>query len=115
MIQFQGLADKAARWLQNEQLMDRAQLAKFVDVYRTQPDADNQGWRGEYWGKMMRGGALVYAYTHDEDLYQVLTETVRDLMTTAEEDGRVSSYARGGEFDSWDLWCRKYVLLGSEY
>lgn len=115
MIQFQGLADKAARWLQKEQLMDRAQWAKFVDVYRTQPDADNQGWRGEYWGKMMRGGALVYAYTHDEDLYQVLTETVRDLMTTAEEDGRVSSYARGGEFDSWDLWCRKYVLLGSEY
>jgi len=115
MIQFQGLADKAARWLQKEQLMDRAQWAKFVDVYRTQPDADNQGWRGEYWGKMMRGGALVYAYTHDEDLYQVLTETVCDLMTTAEEDGRVSSYARGGEFDSWDLWCRKYVLLGSEY
>ena len=115
MIQFQGLADKAARWLQKEQLMDRAQWAKFVDVYRTQPDADNQGWRGEYWGKMMCGGALVYAYTHDEDLYQVLTETVRDLMTTAEEDGRVSSYARGDEFDSWDLWCRKYVLLGSEY
>ncbi len=115
MIKFQGLADKAARWLQQEQLTDRAQWAKFVDVYRDQPDADNQGWRGEYWGKMMRGGALIYAYTRDEELYDVLTETVRDMMTAAEADGRVSSYARGAEFDSWDLWCRKYVLLGSEY
>ncbi len=115
MIRLEGLADKAARWLQKEQLTDRAQWARFVDVYRDQPDAENQGWRGEYWGKMMRGGALIYAYTHDEELYDVLTETVRDMMTTAEEDGRVSSYAREGEFDSWDLWCRKYVILGSEY
>jgi len=115
MIRFEGLADKAARWLQKEQLTDAAQWAKFVDVYRYQPDAENQGWRGEYWGKMMRGGALIYAYTQDEELYSVLTETVRDMMTVAEADGRVSSYAREGEFDSWDLWCRKYVLLGSEY
>ena len=115
MIQFQGLADKAARWLQQEQLTDRAQWAKFVDVFRDQPDGTNQGWRGEYWGKMMRGGALICAYTQDETLYSVLTETVRDLMTAAEPDGRVSSYAREAEFDSWDLWCRKYVLLGCEY
>ena len=115
MIKLEGLADRAARWLQKEQLCDRTQWAKFVDVYRYQPDADNQGWRGEYWGKMMRGGALICAYTHDDELYAVLTETMRDMMTVAEADGRVSSYAREGEFDSWDLWCRKYVLLGSEY
>ena len=115
MIRLEGLADKAARWLEKEQLSDRAQWAKFVDVYRDQPDAENQGWRGEYWGKMMRGGALIYDYTRNEELYDVLTETVRDMMTTAEEDGRVSSYARDAEFDSWDLWCRKYVLLGCEY
>jgi len=115
MMRFEGLADKAARWLQKEQLCSAEQWAKFVDVYRYQPDADNQGWRGEYWGKMMRGGALIYAYTRDEALYSVLTDTMRDMMTVAEPDGRVSSYAREGEFDSWDLWCRKYVLLGSEY
>jgi len=115
MIRLEGLADKAARWLQKEQLTNAELWAKFVDVYRYQPDADNQGWRGEYWGKMMRGGALVYAYTRDEQLYQVLTDSIRDMMTVAEADGRVSSYAKEGEFDSWDLWCRKYVLLGSEY
>ena len=115
MMHFSGLADKAARWLQTEQLCDAQLWAKFVDVYRQQPDADNQGWRGEYWGKMMRAGVLVYQYTRDEKLYEVLTGAIRDMMTVAEKDGRVSSYAREGEFDSWDLWCRKYVLLGSEY
>ncbi len=115
MIKFHGLADQTARFLQKEQLSDPVQWAKFVDVYRSQPDDDNQGWRGEYWGKMMRGAALVYAYTRDPALYAVLEETVRDMMTVAEEDGRVSTYKKNAEFDSWDLWSRKYVILASEY
>ena len=115
MVKFQGILDNTARFLQKEQLCDRKLWAKFVDLYRIQPDGENQGWRGEFWGKMMRGGALVYEYTRDEELYLVLTETVRDMLTVAEEDGRVSTYSRDAEFDSWDLWCRKYVILGCEY
>jgi len=115
MLKFRGISDQTAQFLQEMQLSDAVQWAKFVDVYRSQPDAENQGWRGEYWGKMMRGGALVYEYTQDEGLYEVLTASVRDMMTAAEPDGRVSSYERDKEFDSWDLWCRKYVILASEY
>lgn len=110
-----GLADKAALFFQNKQLKDRALWKKFVDVYRTRPDSENWGWRGEYWGKMLRGAALVYSYTKDEALYDVLTETVSDMLTVAKEDGRVSTYAKGQDFDAWDLWCRKYVILACEY
>lgn len=115
MMKFNGLADKAADFLQKEQLSSPALWAKFVDVYRTQPDGENQGWRGEFWGKMMRGGALVCAYTQDPALYQILTDSVKDMMSAAEADGRISTYTREAEFDSWDLWCRKYVMLGCEY
>ena len=114
-IKFNGMADWAVRFMEERQLNQPAQWRKFVDVYRTQPDQDNAGWRGEYWGKMMRGGALVYAYSHNEEIYKVLTETVKDMLTVAEQDGRVSTYKRNGEFDAWDIWCRKYVLLGMEY
>ncbi len=114
-IRFYGLADGAARFLQKEQLSDPAQWRKFVDVYRSKPDGENQGWRGEYWGKMMRGAAMVYAYTQSEHLYKILSDTVKDMMTVMEEDGRVSTYEREKEFDSWDLWSRKYVLLGCQY
>ena len=114
-VRFQGIADQTAKFLQKEQLSDPKLWAKFVDLYRSQPDGENQGWRGEYWGKMMRGGALVCSYTKDPVLYDILTDSVRDMMTVAEEDGRVSSYSRETEFDSWDLWGRKYVILASEY
>ncbi len=114
MMKFHGLADQAARFLQREQLMDVALWAKFVDLFRSQPDG-LKGWRGEFWGKMMRGAALVCEYTQDDELYEVLTNTVRDLLTVAEPDGRVSSYTRENEFNGWDIWSRKYVLLGCQY
>ena len=104
-----GLVNYAARFFQEEQLKDRALWKRFVELYRTKPDSANLGWKGEYWGKMMRGGALVYEYSRDDELYDVLTETVRDMLTVAENDGRVSTYDREAEFDGWDMWCRKYV------
>jgi len=63
----------------------------------------------------MRGASLVYAYTRDDGLYAVITDSVRDMLTTAEADGRVSTYPRDKEFEAWDLWCRKYVILACEY
>lgn len=97
------------------QLKNRELWSKFVDVYRSRPDSQNNGWRGEYWGKMMRGGVLVYNCTEDDELYNILTDTVRDMLTVADNDGRVSSYQREKEFTGWDMWCRKYVMLGCEY
>ena len=113
--QYTGCADEASRFLEREQLCDASLWTRFVNQYRDRIDGENRGWRGEYWGKMMRGAVLVYEYTHSDTLYDVLTETVRDMMTTADEDGRVSSFTRETEFDAWDLWSRKYVLLGMEY
>ncbi|MBR4863311.1 MAG: glycoside hydrolase family 127 protein [Oscillospiraceae bacterium] len=111
----EGIIHDTAAFLEKYQLTDRSLWMRFVDQFRDGIDADNRGWRGEYWGKMMRGGALVYAYTRNPELFSVLTETVEDMLTVADSDGRVSSYSREGEFDAWDLWCRKYVLLGMEY
>ena len=115
MLKFSGVADGTARFLQKNQLSDPALWAKFVDLYRSQPDGENLGWRGEYWGKMMRGATLVYKYTRDEELHRILTDSVRDMLTVAEEDGRVSTYSRDTELDGWDMWSRKYVMLACEY
>lgn len=112
---YTGCIADAIQFFEQEQLLDKKLWSCFVDQFREQIDGDNQGWRGEYWGKMMRGAVLVYQYSHNEELYQILTDTVRDMMSVAEEDGRVSSYTRETEFDAWDLWCRKYVILGMEF
>ncbi len=110
-----GVFADAVRFIEAEQLLDEALWAKFVHQFREKPDAASLAWRGEFWGKMMRGAASVYAYTHSEKLYTVLEKTVRDMLTVADSDGRVSTYVRENEFSGWDIWCRKYVLLGMLY
>ncbi len=112
---YTGLGDWAARFLLDEQIMDKKLWARFVQAFRDQIDGIDRGWRGEFWGKTMRGAALIYEYTQSEELYATLTETVEDLLTVAEEDGRVSTFTRDIQFTAWDIWCRKYVLLGLEY
>ncbi len=113
-----GNIDYAIRFIEDYQLMDPELWAKFVTQFRdTDPKADDadNGWRGEYWGKMMRGACFTYSYTGNEKLYNILTETVCDMMSVQDSLGRISSYSVGHEYHGWDIWSRKYVLLGMQY
>ncbi len=110
---YDGIIDKTYRFVEQFQLYDVELWARFVTQFKESTD-DDSGWRGEYWGKMMRGACFVYSYTQNEKLYEILKDTVSNMMS-AENDGRVSSYPIDKEFTGWDLWCRKYVILGMEY
>ena len=112
--QYNGFADDAMRYIEEFQLLQPALWKRFVQQFREDADFD-AGWRGEYWGKMMRGACFVYCYTRNEALYEILSQTVSDMIDSADENGRISSYAVSHEFDGWDIWCRKYVLLGMLY
>lgn len=107
--------DFAARFVESHQSKNTTLWKLFVEQFKIQVDANDGGWSGEFYGKMMRGACWIYKYTQDEELYYVLETTVRDLMTTQEENGRISSYEQAKEFTYWDMWCRKYVLLGTQY
>ncbi len=111
---YKGFVDSAFRFVEDAQLIKPELWTRFVNQFREDADYEG-GWRGEYWGKMMRGASLVYQYTKNEKLYSVLSHTVNEMIKSADENGRISSYAVNHEFDAWDLWCRKYVLLGMEY
>ena len=41
-----------------------------------------------------------------------MEETVRDLLTAQDADGAFSTYAPQAQFTKWDVWGRKYILLG---
>lgn len=111
---FQGMIDDAMRFVSKKQLLRKELWNRFVDQFRYDSDLDS-GWKGEYWGKMMRGACFVYSYTRDPELYRLLSDTVEDILQTQEENGRISTYSPDHEFEAWDLWCRKYVLLGMQY
>ena len=112
---FDGVLNDALRFTKEKQLMSTEHWTRFVRQFRIDADAPSRGWRGEYWGKMMRGACFVCATTRDAELEAVLRQTVEDMFTAADENGRISSYSYETEYDGWDMWSRKYVMLGMEY
>ena len=112
--QWKGLGDSFVRFIIEKQLKDVDLWAKCVNVFRVNADVSDCGWRGEFWGKMMRGACLAYSCSGDKELYNVLETTVRDLLTAQDvETGRISTYPAHEEFIGWDLWARKYILTGA--
>ena len=114
---YNGFIDEAFKFIEEFQLLNPTMWERFVNQFREE-DADyDGGWRGEYWGKCMRGAAFVYSYTKNPELYEILKKTVLDMIASGRESdgGRISSYALSHEYCHWDIWSRKYVLLGMQY
>ena len=109
-----GFAGEMIDFTVQKQYLDRETWRVLVNQFRIHSDVDND-WRGEFWGKLMRGASLTYRATKNEQLYAVLVETVLDLLSTQEPNGRISSYPQEKELLGWDMWSRKYVMLGLEY
>lgn len=109
---YEGIADRMLRLVEEKQLKDKELWKLVTKQFAGTPDDVDHGWRGEYWGKLMRGACMTWQYTGDEELYGILTESVKELLSYQEADGRISTYSRQEEFRGWDVWCRKYVLLG---
>ena len=104
--------DDMNKFVENNQLLDADLWKLFVEQFRSNVDDFDKGWRGEYFGKMMRGGCLTYQYTKNKALYKVLKDAVKDMLTTQDKLGRFSTYSVEAEFDGWDMWARKYIILG---
>lgn len=111
-MKLKGLPDFYVRFVENFHLKEREIWASFVRAFILKLDTLDKGWRGEYWGKMMRGACLCYHYTKNQELYEVLRETVEALLKTQDELGRFSTYDLKNEFQGWDMWGRKYVATG---
>lgn len=113
-ILYDGFIKKTIEFVEKSQLEDEVLWKRFVNQFRNDADFDG-GWRGEYWGKMMRGACFVYSCSHDSKLYNILANTICDMISVQEENGRISSYGYNHEFEAWDIWGRKYVILGMQY
>ncbi len=107
-----GTADEMIRYVERAQLKDRSIWDMVTEQFAGTADDEDNGWRGEYWGKLMRGACIVYEYTRDAELYDILEGSAVRLLSYADAEGRITAYSTENEFCGWDVWCRKYVLLG---
>ncbi len=118
LMSFDGLLKEAVRFAERNQICEVGLWRKFVDLFRWGKDGCGEvwvSWRSEYWGKMMRGASMVVRYTRDDEMYTILEDSVRDMLTAEDDLGRISGYSVEEEFQRWDLWGRKYVMLGMMY
>lgn len=85
--------------------------AAMVDFFR---NGRSQFALGEMWGKAVRSGCMFYRYTADPELKEILSQTVKDLLSTVRPNGSISCVPPEQQPDGpgGDLWERKYVLLG---
>ena len=67
-------------------------------------------WQGEFWGKWFTSAALAYQYQPTTEHRKIIDLAACGLMKTQAKDGRLSSYSKN--FGDWDIWGRKYALLG---
>jgi DUF1680 family protein len=82
-----------------------------VEPFRLRNERDSR-WRCEFWGKIVRSAILSWRGLPDAKLLTLIKDTVADLISTQTPDGCISSYPAELQTKDWDIWGRKYVLIG---
>ena len=69
-------------------------------------------WNSEFWGKWTLGAIGAYRYTGDAELYAKIAKSVDEIIETQTPDGYIGNYPPENQLKEWDIWGRKYTMLG---
>jgi DUF1680 family protein len=83
---------------------------RLIEPFRHRDEA--RCWQTEFWGKWFTSAVLAYRYKPDAASKAVLDKAVADLLKTQTADGYIGNYKATNLLEQWDIWGRKYCLLG---
>jgi len=69
-------------------------------------------WQSEFWGKWFTSAVLAYRYHPTTELKKKLDDAVTGLIATQTGDGYIGNYKKENRLEQWDIWGRKYCMLG---
>ena len=69
-------------------------------------------WQSEFWGKWIQSAIASYEYNHDPDMLIIIQSAVNKLLATQMPSGYIGNYSDSAQLTQWDIWGRKYTLLG---
>lgn len=69
-------------------------------------------WRSEFWGKWMHSAVPAFRYTADEKLKKSIEDSVQLVLKSQRADGYIGNYRDDAHLQAWDIWGRKYTVLG---
>ena len=73
---------------------------------------ETRAWQSEFLGKWMLGAVLSYRYTGDKVLLDSIRRGVAGLLGSQLPDGYIGNYREDAQLKQWDIWGRKYSMLG---
>jgi DUF1680 family protein len=69
-------------------------------------------WQTEFWGKWILSAIAAYEYNHDPEMLTIIQNAVSGLLATQTADGYIGNYSPEAQLQHWDIWGRKYTMLG---
>lgn len=85
-------------------------VEELVEPFRHRTEA--RMWQSEFWGKWFTSAVLAYRYRPEPASLKVLQTAVAGIISTQTPDGYIGNYAPEHHLEQWDIWGRKYVMLG---
>lgn len=87
-------------------------VARLIEPFKPENRTETLYWQSEFWGKWFTSAVLAYQYHPDARLKKVLDVAVKSLLATQTPDGYIGNYAAANRLQRWDIWGRKYCMLG---
>ena len=84
---------------------------ELIEPFKLQDETQGR-WASEFWGKWVQGAMASYQYNQDPALYQKIKDSADKLMATQLPNGYIGDYDTEHQLKGWDVWGRKYTLLG---
>jgi len=69
-------------------------------------------WQTEFWGKWILSAIAAYEYNRDPEMLKIIQNAVSGLLATQTSDGYIGNYSKEAQLQHWDIWGRKYTMLG---
>lgn len=85
-------------------------IEEIVQPFRDRKDKTE--WRSEFWGKWITSAIEAYRMRPDPLLRATIDRAVKELIATQTADGYIGAYAPENRLQRWDVWGRKYTMLG---
>ncbi|RWY50410.1 hypothetical protein EPL05_16205 [Mucilaginibacter gilvus] len=99
-----------------QESVDNRILAQDVDgliaPFKTEHRTETRQWQSEFWGKWLTSAVMAYKYNRNVKLRKALDKAVTGLLATQAPDGYIGNYADAHRLEEWDIWGRKYCMLG---
>lgn len=73
---------------------------------------DRHEWRSEFWGKWITSAEWAARWNADPRIKEHVAQAIKELGAVQGPDGYLGAYAPENHLQSWDVWGRKYTMLG---